>query len=102
MATINFNKDLHADAINAIRKYKNIKAKIAELEAELDTHKATILEAMGANDTAVCKVGGVTLTVANKNVTSTRVDVAKVKAKFPDTWGDEFGTTSTSPRFTIK
>lgn len=101
MATINLNKDLHADALNAIRKYKNIKAKIAELEGELDTHKAIILDAMGTNDTAVCKVGGVTLTVTNKSITSTRVDTKALKAKYPEI-AKECSSTSTSPRFTIK
>lgn len=101
MATINLSKDFHSDAINAIRKYKNIKAKIAELEAELDTHKAVILSAMADNDTAVCKVGDVTLTVTNKNVTSTRVDTKALKAKYPAI-ASECSTTSTAPRFTIK
>lgn len=101
MATINFSKDLHADAISAVRKYKNIKAKIAELEAELDTHKAVILDAMADNDTAVCKVGGVTLTVTNKAVTSTRVDTKALKAKYPKV-AAECSSTSTAPRFTIK
>ena len=101
MATINFTKDLHADAIAAVRKYKNIKARIAELEKELDEHKDTVLAAMGANDTAVCKVGGVILTVTNKPVTSTRVDTKGLKAKYPDI-AKECSTTSTSPRFVIK
>lgn len=101
MATINFNKELHKDAVEAIRKYKNIKAKIAELEAELDGHKSTILAAMGDNDTAICKVGGVTLTVTNKTIASTRLDTKKVKELHPKIW-TECSSTTTAPRFTIK
>lgn len=101
MATINLTKDLHADAINAIRKYKNLKAKIAEMEKELDEHKLVILAAMADNDTAITKVGGVTLTVTNKAVTSTRLDTKAVKAKYPAIW-EECSSTSTSPRFIIK
>lgn len=101
MATINLSKDLHADAISSIRKYKNIRAKIAELEVELDTHKAVILSAMADNDTAVCKVGGVVLTVTNKVITSTRVDTKTLKALHPEI-AKECSTTSTAPRFTIK
>ncbi len=101
MATINLTKELHPDAINAIRKYKNIKAKIAELETELETHKAVILETMANNDTAVCKVGGVTLTVTNKAVTSTRVDTKAIKAKYPQI-AAECSTTTTAPRFVVK
>lgn len=101
MATINFSKDLHGDAIKSVKAYKNIKAKIALLEAELDGHKATILAAMGDNDTATCAVGGITLTVTNKAVTATRLDSKAVKAKYPQV-AEECSTTSTSPRFTVK
>lgn len=101
MATINLTKDLHADAINAVRKYKNIKAKIAELEKELDEHKAVILMAMADNETATARVGGVTLTVTNKPVTSTRLDTKAVKERYPSIWA-ECSTTSTASRFTIK
>lgn len=101
MATINFSKDLHADAINAVRKYKNIKAKIAELEADLDSAKAVIVSAMGENDTAIAKVGGVSLTITNKDITSTRLDSKVLKAKYPAI-AKECSNTTTSPRFTIK
>ena len=101
MATLNLSKDLHNDAIKSVKAYKNIKAKIAALEAELDAHKAVILAAMGDNDTANCNVGGVTLTVTNKVITSTRLDSKAVKAKYPQV-AAECSTTTSSARFIVK
>lgn len=97
---INFGKD-RQDVINAARKYKNLKIQIKSAEAELDKCKAVILDAMGDNDTAICKASGVYLEITNKIVKSTRVDVAKVKAAFPD-WEKRFGSTTENPRFTVK
>lgn len=101
MATINFTGDNFKDVTSAIRKYKNLKAQIARLESELDDAKAVIVNAMGNNDTAVCKVGGVVLTVTNKVITSTRIDTKKVKDLYPQV-AAECSTTSAAPRFTIK
>lgn len=98
---MNFNKDEHAEVIKAIKAYKNLKAKMAEMEKEADALKAVIITAMGANDTATCKAGGVSLTVTNKQVTTTRIDTKKVKEFYPAV-AAECSTTSTSPRFTVK
>lgn len=96
-----FNKNNDKAVIEAIRKYKNIKVKIAEMEAELDTYKAVILDAMGEDVAATCKVGNVILTVTNKAVTSTRVDTKALKNKYPAI-AAECSTTSTAPRFVVK
>lgn len=87
--------------LNAIKDYKNIKAKIAKLEAELEEAKAVILAGMGDADTAEAKVNGVAITVTNKTVTSTRIDTKKLKAKYPKI-AAECSTTSASPRFIVK
>lgn len=87
--------------IQAIRNYKNLKAKIAELESQLDANKAVILEAMGDADTATASVAGMTVTITNKAVTSTRLDSKKVKALYPQIVA-ECSTTTTAPRFIVK
>ncbi len=87
--------------LDAIRKYKNIKARIAELESELDVYKVVIIDGMGGEDTATAKIGGVSLTVTNKAVTTTRLDTKALKAKYPAI-AAECAVTSTAPRFTIK
>ena len=89
------------EVLNAIRRYKNAKARIAELETELDSAKAIILNAMGDNDTATAKVGGMTVTVSNKDVTATRLDTKAVKAKYPQI-AKECSVISTSKRFIVK
>lgn len=89
------------NAVAAIKAYKNAKAKIAELEKVLDDSKAIILDAMGNADTATANVAGMTVTITNKTVTSTRIDTKAIKAKYPQV-AAECSTTSAAPRFIIK
>lgn len=96
---LDFTKNL--DVSKAIKRYKNLKAQEDGIKKELDTLKAEIVTAMGTEESATCKVGGVVLTVTNKAITSTRVDTKALKAKYPDI-AVECSSTTTAPRFTVK
>lgn len=89
------------DIMNAIRRYKNVKVQIDNLEKELDELKAVIINGMDGKESLSVKVGGVSLTVTYKPITSTRVDTKKLKELYPQI-AAECSTTTTSPRFTIK
>lgn len=87
--------------IQAIRNYNRVKAKIAELEKELDTHKAAIIDSMGGQEEVSVSVSGLSVVVTNKVVTTTRIDTKKARAAYPDIM-QTCGTTTSGPRFTVK
>lgn len=100
MATINFNSELHADAIKALKAFNRANAKIAELEKSKEDAKAIIIAAMGGAEEAKVTIGGTAMTVRYKNVSSNRLDTKALKAKYPAI-AEECSTTSSNPRFTV-
>lgn len=100
MATMNFEKKTHPDIIKAIQTFNDAADKIKELEKTKEAAKAIIIAAMGNNEEAKANVKGTTMTIRYKDVSSTRVNVATLRAKYP-TVAAECSTTTKGPRFTI-
>lgn len=95
------NKDF-PNVADMVNEFHEIGKAIKALEAEQNRLRDLIIADMGGAESKDYKIGRTTFTATYKAVTSTRVDSKKVKAKFPGTWEGDFGTTTTSPRFTIK
>lgn len=94
------NKDFSTVA-EMVHEYREIALTIKMLEAEQNRLKEVIIPDMYGADKKSYQYGKTTFEVRNTLVRSTRVDVAKVKAAFPD-WEKRFGSTTENPRFTVK